>query len=176
MSEQLARQKDLTYIARVSRPYLAPPTKDLARGVLDRREALVHFSSTAQLDRVVVETNGVDLLTAITTLRIMDPNGKLLHEQALETTHINELDLDVELQRCIVARRIPELLSQRTLVPVARDRNADWWIVSQDLITEIPDVQCGILVREHLDDPQPMLIVYDRTSRQAMRIREPKRQ
>ena len=176
LSKQLARQKELTYVAQVSRPFIGTPTKDPANGLLDRREALIHFSSTDRLDRVVVETNGVDLLTAVTTLRIFDPDGRQLYEQALETTDMDELDLTTELQRCIVSHRLSNLLSQQTLVPIARDRNSDWWVLSPDLITEIPGTQCGVLVHLNLDDPQPILIVYDRTNHRVSRIREPRRQ
>ena len=175
LRSQLAQQKKITYAARVSRPFLSAPTSDFAKGLIDRRDALIYFSSSEQLDHVTLETKGVDVLTAITTLRVFDPDRELIFEQNIETTTLDELDSDPLLQRCVIARRLSETLSQQTLVPVARNRNGEWRPISLDLITVLPDIQCGILLREHIEDLLPTLIVFDRTSKQVVRIRNPKR-
>lgn len=174
LRSQLAQQKKITYAARVSRPFLSAPTSDFAKGLIDRRDALIYFSSSEQLDHVTLETKGVDVLTAITTLRVFDPDRELIFEQNIETTTLDELDSDPLLQRCVIARRLSETLSQQTLVPVARNRNGEWRPISLDLITVLPDIQCGILLRDHIDDPVSTLVVFDRSSNQVVRVRNTK--
>lgn len=175
LRSQLAHQKKITHAERVSRPYLTIPSSDLGKGLIDRRSALVHFSSSEDLDHVILETKGVDLLSGITTLRVFDPERELIFEQNIETTTIDELDSDPELQRCIISRRLSEALSYQTLVPVTRDRNGEWRVISPDLISVLPDIQCGILLREHIEDPLHTLFVFDRSSKQLVRIRNVKR-
>lgn len=175
LQSQLALQKKVTYASRVSCPFLSTPSSDPERGLIDRRGALIYFSSTEEPDNVILETKGVDLLTCITTLRVYDPSRELIFEQNIETTTMDELDSDPELQRCIISRRLSEVLSQQTLVPVARNRNGDWQAISLGLIPSLPDFQCGILLRDHIEDPLPTLVVFDRSSKQVVRVRNSKR-
>lgn len=171
---QLERQKRATDVARLLRPFLTPPTSNPRNGVLERRDAYIHFSSAEHLDHVILETKGVDLLTGITTLRVVDGEYATIFESGIQTTTIGELDVDPELLRCIVTRRLSDLLTPHTLVPVALDRNTKWRIISDDLVAFVPDVQTGILLSTAPGDPQSLL-VYDRTSKQVIRITDPQR-
>lgn len=175
LQSHLERQKKLTYNAQVARPFLTRPTKDPTNGVLDRREAYIHFSSAEHLDHVILETKGVDLLTGITTLKILGSEYDLLLELAIETTDVSELDLDPALQHCIVSNRLDEILSPHTLVPIALDRNKQWRILSLDRVSIVPHVQCGVLVSERIADPTPRLYVFDRSARKVIRINDPLR-
>ena len=169
LQKELLAQKDLLRTSRLLRPVFGTPSRDMDHGVIERREAHVLFSSLDRYDLIVIETKGTELLTGITTLRILDADERLLHEQEVETTSLDELDQADDLQRCIVSRRLSEMCAPGSFVPVARSRSGEWQALSLDIATVIPNAQLGFRFMEKPDDPRPVLLVFDKEAGRVVR-------